>query len=379
MPSTSTGSVASSGPDDEGHQVGGHRHGVGEAHPAPAVVERLVDATSAALDTAAGRRRHEGDGEAGLEVGLVPAREGPAGVGGLELGGGDDPLDAVVVGEGRAVEAAELVVEHAPEPQRTRPHRPAAAASARVRVARSVASSRATRGVVAASSPTVTHASSISSSMALSTTSAVGSATSTSMSTVPAKVARVEVGREREVVAAGEDRAREAMGVGHGGRLPGALDRSWNRGLGLKCRPRGRADHHPSAGSPVDTGGVDPCGPHRPGRGCPGTETSGRLDHTGSQWRDRPVQGVAHLRWAPSWTGATQHAHPPRRTWWPHLPGNGDRSHEPHASAGIGTPSVLAATAADGVAVSSVDENAGVQAAPLPAAPAAVPVVVASP
>ena len=42
------------------------------------------------------------------------------------------------------------------------------------------------------------------------------------------------------------------------------------------------------------------------------------------------------------------------------------------ASAGIGTPSVLAATAAGGVAVSSVDENAGVQAAPIPAAPAAV-------
>ena len=41
------------------------------------------------------------------------------------------------------------------------------------------------------------------------------------------------------------------------------------------------------------------------------------------------------------------------------------------ASAGIGTPSVLAATAADGVAVSSVDENAGVQAAPIPAATAA--------
>ena len=49
------------------------------------------------------------------------------------------------------------------------------------------------------------------------------------------------------------------------------------------------------------------------------------------------------------------------------------------ASAGIGTPSVLAATAANGVAVSSVDENAGAQAAPIPAATAAVPVVVASP
>ena len=58
---------------------------------------------------------HERDGEDRLEVGLVPAREGPAGVGGLELGGGDDLLDAVGVGERRPVEAVELVVEDAGE------------------------------------------------------------------------------------------------------------------------------------------------------------------------------------------------------------------------------------------------------------------------
>jgi hypothetical protein len=49
------------------------------------------------------------------------------------------------------------------------------------------------------------------------------------------------------------------------------------------------------------------------------------------------------------------------------------------ASVGIGTPSALAADAAGGAVESSVDENAGVQAAPIPAATAAVPVVVVSP
>ena len=48
------------------------------------------------------------------------------------------------------------------------------------------------------------------------------------------------------------------------------------------------------------------------------------------------------------------------------------------ASAGIGITSAFAADAAGGAGVSSVDENAGVQAAPIPAATPAVPVVVAS-
>ena len=104
-------------PDDERHQVGGHRHGLGEAHPALAV-DHLVG-----RDGGVGHRVQvvvevQGDGEAGLEVGLVPAREGPAGVGGLELRGGDDALVAVVVGEGRPVEPPELVVQLAPEPER---------------------------------------------------------------------------------------------------------------------------------------------------------------------------------------------------------------------------------------------------------------------
>ena len=102
-------------PDDEGHQVGGHRHGVGEVHLLLAVAERDGLHLGAVGDGGEVVVDDEGDGEDGLEVGLVPAREGPAGVGGLELGGGDDVLDAVVVGEGAAVEAPQLVVEDAGE------------------------------------------------------------------------------------------------------------------------------------------------------------------------------------------------------------------------------------------------------------------------
>jgi hypothetical protein len=47
-------------------------------------------------------------------------------------------------------------------------------------------------------------------------------------------------------------------------------------------------------------------------------------------------------------------------------------------SAGIGTPSALAADAAGRAGAPSAGEVAGVQAAPVPAAPAATPVVVAS-
>ena len=55
----------------------------------------------------------EGDREDGLAVGLVEAGEGAAGVGRLELGGGQGVVDAVVVGVGRPVEAVELVVQDA--------------------------------------------------------------------------------------------------------------------------------------------------------------------------------------------------------------------------------------------------------------------------
>ena len=80
--------------------------------PAPAGARPI----SAPFDT---RRQvvghHEGDAEARFEVGLIPAGEGPPGVGGLELGGGDHLLPPVHVGEGRTVETPQLIVEHPAE------------------------------------------------------------------------------------------------------------------------------------------------------------------------------------------------------------------------------------------------------------------------
>ena len=99
------------GAHHEGNQVGGHHDGVGEGDRHPAVPERRP------LDLGAVRNRHQiirdyqGDPEGGLEVGLVPAREGAAGVGGLELGGGDDLLGPALVLERGPVEAPELVVQ----------------------------------------------------------------------------------------------------------------------------------------------------------------------------------------------------------------------------------------------------------------------------
>ena len=91
------------------------RDGVGETHPP------LAAGSGFAGDLAGVRHRHqvvgdhEGDREDGLERRLVPARERLAGVGGLHLGRGDRPVLAVVVGEGRPVEAHQLVVQHARE------------------------------------------------------------------------------------------------------------------------------------------------------------------------------------------------------------------------------------------------------------------------
>ena len=57
----------------------------------------------------------ERDGEHRFAVGLVPAGEGPPGVGRFELGRGDDVLHAFLVPKRAPVEAAQLVVQHAGE------------------------------------------------------------------------------------------------------------------------------------------------------------------------------------------------------------------------------------------------------------------------
>ena len=145
---------------------------------------------------------HERDAEDGLQVGLVPAREGPPAVGGLHLGGGDDALGAVVVGEGRAVEAAELVVEDAAEARGGACTRPGSMASAEAeRGGARCASSSVDGGEPPCRRPARPSPASISSSMALQTSSSTGSWTSRATATVPVKVARGEIGLEHEVVA----------------------------------------------------------------------------------------------------------------------------------------------------------------------------------
>ena len=86
---------------------------------------------------------HQGDLEGGLELGLVEAGEGPPGVGRLHLGGGDDVLDAVLVGEGGPVEAVQLVVEDAGEREVQGGRPRSSGCSAKVRVTRSSSASRA--------------------------------------------------------------------------------------------------------------------------------------------------------------------------------------------------------------------------------------------
>ena len=101
--------------DDEGDEIRRHLHGVGERE-APA-------AAGGGLVRHLARVRHRGEvlgdverhREHRLEVGLVPAREGLAGVRGLELGDRDDMFVAGFVRESRPVEASELVVEHTGE------------------------------------------------------------------------------------------------------------------------------------------------------------------------------------------------------------------------------------------------------------------------
>ena len=78
--------------DDERDEVGRHRHGVGEADRAA----RPSPVGSSAICSPRWRRAARSPAttsvtaKIALQVGLVPAGERPAGVGRLELGGGDD-------------------------------------------------------------------------------------------------------------------------------------------------------------------------------------------------------------------------------------------------------------------------------------------------
>ena len=101
--------------DDEGDEVGREEHGVGEPHPAAAVADRLVRDLPGVRERGEIARDDERDREDGLEVGLVPAGERAPGARRLELGRGDDLVVASRILVGGAIEAAQLVVQHSAE------------------------------------------------------------------------------------------------------------------------------------------------------------------------------------------------------------------------------------------------------------------------
>ena len=75
--------------DHEGHEVGGHPDAVGEGDGLAPVAQRLFPDHRAIRDRGEMLGHHQRDAEDRLEGGLVPAREGPPRVRGLELGGRD--------------------------------------------------------------------------------------------------------------------------------------------------------------------------------------------------------------------------------------------------------------------------------------------------
>ncbi len=105
------------GADHEGHQIRRHHHGLSERHSLAPVAEPLDRADLLVGYGGQLLVDDEGNGESSLEVRFVPAGKRPPGVGGLELGGGDDLVDAVVAPEGTAIEAAQSFVEYAGEHQ----------------------------------------------------------------------------------------------------------------------------------------------------------------------------------------------------------------------------------------------------------------------
>ena len=96
--------------DNEGHEVGGHLHGVGEG-VAPAAVRQgfLTTRTSPQLTAMRPAGHDHRDAEDRLEVRLVEARKCPPGVRGLELGRRNGVGLARFVNERGPVEAPELV------------------------------------------------------------------------------------------------------------------------------------------------------------------------------------------------------------------------------------------------------------------------------
>ena len=101
--------------DDEGDQVGRHGHRVGEPDAPATVAGSLVGDLLGVGERGQLAVDHERDREDRLQIGLVPARERAASARRLELRDRDDLVVAGFVLERRSVEAAQLVVEHTAE------------------------------------------------------------------------------------------------------------------------------------------------------------------------------------------------------------------------------------------------------------------------
>ena len=146
--------------------------------------------------------------EGRLEIRLVPAREGPPGVGRLELGDGDDLLGAVVGRERAAVEAVQLVVEDAREAEvQAGSRRRARAASSKAMVARCASSSRSTCPVSDAPAGVSRRASRICSSTALQTSSRTRFDDVERDDLVAVEPGGGQVGRQFQLVAPGRTRS----------------------------------------------------------------------------------------------------------------------------------------------------------------------------
>ena len=99
----------------KGNEVGRHLHRVGVVNADLARVSRLPVNFTGVGNSEKIVVDDQGDTKYRFEFRFVPAGESAAGVGGLELGGGDGPYDAVPVCEGTPVETPQFVVEDAGE------------------------------------------------------------------------------------------------------------------------------------------------------------------------------------------------------------------------------------------------------------------------
>ena len=242
-PPASTGSVSSSGPTTHATRYVDIGIVGAKCTRTPSVAERLAADLRTVRDREQAVGDHERDVEHRLELGLVEARERPAGVRRLELRGREHPLVARAVDVGAAV-----VAEQAPAHRRCRTGAPGEPAILDERTLRLNCDPLGGRvdGELPSRSPCrvcVSETSSTSSSLAWSTTVDVGSVTIEIDRDLAREAGRVGVGLDLEVVGDRQDGAVETSAVGHV-----ALR------VGERTCPRAVPAHVPSqgAGFPTD-------------------------------------------------------------------------------------------------------------------------------